>query len=202
MALPIQEIVLASHNKGKIREISALLDPFSIKVISAVELGLLEPEETGTTFEENALIKAKTCTELTGKVCLADDSGLVVPALRGAPGVYTADWGGPERDFVKAMTRVHEELEKHGPNADRSCYFLTCLILYFPNGIYHTFYGKIEGKLVWPLRGTQGGFGYDPMFQPNGFEKTMAEMTLEEKLQISHRTQALKELLSYLAESK
>jgi XTP/dITP diphosphohydrolase len=183
-------LVLATHNPGKLREIVALLAPYGISVVSAGELGLPEPEETGTTFRENAEIKARAAAEAAQLPALADDSGLEVAALDGAPGVYSADWGGPEKDFAGAMRRVHEEVtakglwltggqaggQAGGPVAN----FNATLALAVPGGGVSFFEGKVFGRLVWPPRGPEG-FGYDPMFLPDGHEKTFGEMTKEEK---------------------
>ena len=200
------KIVIASHNQGKLREISALLAPFDIEVASARELGLPEPEETGTTFQENATIKARAAQTATGLPCLADDSGLEVEGLNGAPGVYSADWGGADKDFVRAMQRVKDELSakgrwsSEGPIAN----FNTTLAFLWPDGTLQFFEGKVFGRLVWPPRGAYG-FGYDPMFQPDNYDKTFGEMTPEEKSgaqgiagelagggPLSHRARALK----------
>jgi len=193
------KLVVATHNPGKLSEIRALLAPYGIDAISAGELGLDEPEETGTTFRANAEIKALAAAEATGLAALADDSGLEVAALDGAPGVYSADWGGPEKDFSGAMERVHREVLAKGPwPADGPvANFNATLALVVPCGVTRFFEGKVFGRLVWPPRGS-AGFGYDPMFKPDGHDKTFGEMTREEKSgsangseALSHRARAL-----------
>jgi XTP/dITP diphosphohydrolase len=178
-------IVVATHNAGKLREFSELLAPFGIQAQSAGELGLPEPEETGTTFEENAALKARAAAEASGLVALADDSGLCVDALNGAPGVYTADWAtmpDGSRNFSLAMRRVEEAFQARGlvDGKDRRGRFVSVLALAAPGGAVEFFRGEVEGTLVWPPRGSQG-FGYDPVFVPEGFEKSFGEMTSEEK---------------------
>jgi XTP/dITP diphosphohydrolase len=192
--LPITELVIASHNAGKAREIAALLAPYDIKTISTGELGLPEPEETGKTFVENAVIKAQAAAERSGLVALADDSGLSVAALGGAPGIRSARWAGAARDFRAAMERVEREL---GKAADRSASFVCCLCLAWPDGEYRCFEGRCDGTLVWPPRGDHG-FGYDPIFQPRGHGETFGEMAPEEKHAISHRTRAFEKFAAYL----
>ena len=156
-------LVIASHNRGKIEEISALLAPFAIDAVAAGALGIPEPEETGDSFEANAALKAKAAAEASGLPALADDSGLVVPALNGAPGIYSARWAGPAKDFGAAMQRVHRELG----DRDRSATFVAVLALAWPGGGLELFRGEVSGGLVWPPRGERG-FGYDPMFVPEG----------------------------------
>lgn len=172
-------LVVASHNKGKIREINELIAPFGLSAQSAAELSLDEPEETGTTFEANALLKAKAAAEATGYPALADDSGFAVAALDGDPGIYSARWGGPDRDFARAMRTVKERLEAFG-SADTRAHFVACLCVAWPDGHHEMFRGEVHGNLVWPPRGDQG-FGYDPMFLPEGHSKTFGEMSAEEK---------------------
>lgn len=172
-------LVLATHNKGKLAEMRDLLDPFGIEIRSAGDLDLAEPEETGATFEENALIKAKAASDATGRIALSDDSGFCVSALNGAPGVYSADWAGEPRDFARAMRNVQEEVYGSGSD-DRSAKFVSVLCLSFPDGSHHFFRGEVKGQIVWPPRGEKG-FGYDPMFQPEGHDITFGEMTAEEK---------------------
>jgi len=194
-------IVLATHNAGKLNEIRALLAPYEIDATSAGELGLAEPAETGTTFLENATIKARAALRATGLPSLADDSGLEVEALDGAPGVYSADWGGPAKDFTGAMQRVKSEICTRGLWTDDGpiANFNATLALAWPDDEIQFFEGKVVGRLVWPPRGTQG-FGYDPMFKPDGYEKTFGEMSREEKSGVSageegglsHRARALK----------
>lgn len=195
------KLVIASHNQGKVREIGALLAPHGMDVISARELGLPEPEETGTTFAENALIKAHAGAEGSDFVALADDSGLCVSALGGAPGVYTADWaeadvyeGGPGRDWYMAMGKVEGKLAELGPDADRSAYFACTLALAWPDGHTEVFEGRANGSLTWPPRGKLG-FGYDPVFVPAGRDRTFAEIDPDEKHAISHRADAFAKLM-------
>jgi len=175
-------LVVATHNAGKLREIRTLLAPFGFDAVSAAELGLPEPEETGATFEENAILKAEAAARAADLPALADDSGLAVDALDGAPGIYSARWAGPDKDFAQAMRNVEEELQKAGattPGA-RSARFVAALAVAWPDGHVETVRGEIEGTLVWPPRGTQG-FGYDPMFLPDGLDRTFGEMSADEK---------------------
>lgn len=175
-------LVLASHNQGKLREFADLFAPFEIELVSAGELGLPEPEETGKTFAENADLKARLAATACGMVALADDSGLAVQALDGAPGIYSARWAGEARDFSAAMERVERELQACGATepALRRAAFVAALSLVWPDGHAQSVEGRIDGTLVWPPRGNKG-FGYDPMFLPDGFELTFGEMTAEEK---------------------
>lgn len=189
----MKTLILASHNKGKLKEFGMLLEGLVGEVKSAGELGLIEPPETGTTFLENATMKAVTAMKACGLPCLSDDSGLSVNALDGAPGVYSADWAGEPRDFQKAMRLVHEKM---GDAADKSAYFTSVLVLACPDGRIETFEGRIDGDIVWPPRGS-GGFGYDPMFQPLGYDRTFGEIPPEEKQAISHRARAVEKLVEY-----
>ena len=184
-----QRLVVASHNPGKVAEIEALLAPYHIVTIGAAALGLPEPEETGSTFAENAALKARAAAEAGGLPALSDDSGLVVPALGGAPGIYSARWAGPEKDFRIAMERVWRELG----DKDRAAHFVAVLALAWPDGQVVTFRGEAHGRLVWPPRGERG-FGYDPMFVPDGSETTFGEMDPEDKHRISHRARAFGKL--------
>ncbi|GAB4225569.1 MAG: RdgB/HAM1 family non-canonical purine NTP pyrophosphatase [Kiloniellaceae bacterium] len=198
---PGDRLVLATHNKGKYRENAALLAPYGLEVLSAGDLGLPEPEETGATFEENAVLKARAACAATGLPAIADDSGLSVTALNGEPGIYTARWAGPQRDFFVAMKRVHEEL---GDSADRSGFFVCNLSVAWPDGQggvgdTASFEGRVEGTLVWPIRGERG-FGFDPMFQPKGFDITFGEMDPEKKEAMSHRAVAFAKLSKALLE--
>lgn len=182
----ITKLVLATHNAAKVREIGDLLKPLHIEVLPAVDLGLPEPDETGTTFAENAVLKALLAAQASSLPALADDSGLSVYGLNGNPGIFSARWAGPEKDFDLAMKKVHDAL---GANLDRSAAFVCTLALACPDGDCEIFEGRIEGTLVWPPRGT-GGFGYDPMFQPIGETRTFGEMSPAEKKAISHRAKA------------
>jgi XTP/dITP diphosphohydrolase len=200
-----ETLVIATHNAGKLKEIAALLAPFGLNCISAGSLGLPEPAETGKTFTENALIKARAAAEASGLPALADDSGLCVTALQDRPGVYTADWaerqwfeGPPGRDWYMAMGKIEGMLAELGPSIDRSCHFACVLALAFPAGTHsgagpdgeHAVYeGRIEGTLSWPPRGAMG-FGYDPVFVPLGETRTFAEHDPAEKHAISHRAAA------------
>ena len=195
------KLVLASHNKGKLREIRALVEPFDMEAISAADLGLPEPDETGTTFAENALIKARSATA-SGLVALSDDSGLEVTALGGRPGVYTADWaerqafeGEAGRDWYMAMGKVEGMLAEQGPDADRSASFVCTLALVWPDGEELVVEGRAHGSLTWPPRGTLG-FGYDPVFVPTGSTLTYAEIDPAEKHAISHRADAFAKLVA------
>ncbi|HEY8603029.1 RdgB/HAM1 family non-canonical purine NTP pyrophosphatase [Tsuneonella suprasediminis] len=196
------KLVIATHNAGKLKEISALLDPYGVECISAGSLGLPEPAETGTTFVENALIKARAAAEASGLVALADDSGLSVTALDGRPGVYTADWaerqwfeGEPGRDWYMAMGKVEGLLQAEGPDTPRDAWFSCTLALAWPDGEYAVYEGRIDGSLTWPPRGTLG-FGYDPVFVPHGREQTFAEIDPAEKHRISHRADAFAKLVA------
>lgn len=185
-------LVLATHNAGKIAELSGMMTLHVKHLMTAKDLHLPEPAETGTTFLENATIKALTAAKACKKTVLAEDSGLCINALNGAPGVYSADWGGYPRNFKAAMHRVHLEM---GGNPDRSAYYTTVFVLAWPDGhIEHVESRGGGGTIVWPPRG-QGGFGYDRIFMPTGYAITFGEMPLEEKMKISHRTMALKTLL-------
>jgi XTP/dITP diphosphohydrolase len=182
-------LVVASHNQGKVEEITALLAPFAIDTVSAGELGIAEPEETGASFEANAALKAKAAAEASGLPVIADDSGLVVAALGGAPGIYSARWAGSAKDFRVAMERVHRELG----DQDRSARFVAVLALAWPDGDLELFRGEVAGKLVWPPRGERG-FGYDPIFVPEGGVQTFGEIDPAEKQKISHRACAFTKL--------
>lgn len=189
----IREIVIASHNAGKIKEFGAMLAPFNIKVHSAADFTIDEPEETGETFAENALLKARHAAGKSHLPSMADDSGLVVPALGGAPGVYSARWAGPNKDFSVAFSRIQSELG----NKDASAYFMCVLCLCLPDGRAEYFEGHIDGKLTFPPRGDKG-FGYDPLFIPDGYDITFAEFDASEKNRISHRARAFEKLMEFL----
>ena len=184
-------LVIASHNAGKIVEIAALLAPYRVDAVGAAELNLAEPEETGLTFEANAALKAHAAAHAVQLPALADDSGLVVPALGGAPGIYSARWAGPDRDFSMAMERVNRELG----DRDRAASFVSVLALAWPDGVEELFRGAVHGRLSWPPRGGNG-FGYDPIFVPEGHRITFGEMTSEEKYQIDHRALAFAKLVT------
>jgi XTP/dITP diphosphohydrolase len=194
-------LVIASHNQGKVREIRSLLAPFGIEPVSAGDLGLPEPEETGTTFAENALLKAHASAQGSGMVALADDSGLIVDALGGMPGVYTADWaeqavheGGPGRDWYMAMGKVEGKLVALGEGTPRTSRFVCTLALAWPDGYAQVYEGSVEGSLTWPPRGTLG-FGYDPVFVPTGHTQTFAELDPAAKHAMSHRADAFAKLV-------
>lgn len=197
------KLVIASHNAGKVREIGDLLAPYSVEVVSAGALGLDEPEETGTTFPENADLKARAAALASGLPALADDSGLAVRALDGAPGIYSARWAGPSKDFRAAMEKVERELQGE---SDRGAAFICALSLCWPDGHCETFEGRVDGTLVWPPRGERG-FGYDPVFlpggDPGGGGKTFGEMDPDAKHAISHRADAFRRLIAacFIADS-
>jgi XTP/dITP diphosphohydrolase len=195
MRLKGRKIVVASHNAGKAREIAALLKPLDVEIISAKDLNLPEPEETGATFSENAILKAKAAAEASGLLALADDSGVAVDALGGEPGIYSARWAGPEKDFNLAMKKIHDGI---GNNKNRRGAFICVLARAEPGGAVETFEGRIDGAMIWPPRGDKG-FGYDPIFVADGYNVTFAEMPAEEKHRISHRARAFAKLLSACA---
>ncbi len=188
--------MIASHNAGKLREFAELLTPYGIDVVGAGELGLNEPEETEATFEGNARLKATRASRATGLPALADDSGLAVDALAGAPGVHSARWAGPDKDFAAAMRKLEDALQSTGATEphQRGARFVAVLALAWPDGHVETVRGEVAGTLVWPPRG-DAGFGYDPMFRPQGHERTFAEMTGAEKhgrdAPLSHRARAI-----------
>lgn len=186
------DLVVATHNPGKAVEIAELLAPFRVAVLAAGALGLAEPEETGATFEANADLKALAAARASGRPSLADDSGLVVAGLGGDPGIFSARWAGPKKDFAAAMARVNAEL---GANPDRSAFFVAVLALAWPDGHVERFRGEVHGTLVWPARGTRG-FGYDPIFLPTGATLTFGEMDPAAKHAISHRAVAFRRLVA------
>jgi XTP/dITP diphosphohydrolase len=195
-------LVLATHNAGKLKEIGALLEPYGVKCISAGSLGLPEPQEIGTTFVQNALLKARAAAESSGLAALADDSGLSVAALDGRPGVYTADWaerqwfeGSPGRDWYMAMGKVEGMLAEKGPDAPRDAWFSCVLAIAWPDGESAVYEGRVDGTLTWPPRGSMG-FGYDPVFVPSGRSETFAELDPAEKHAISHRADAFAKLVA------
>ena len=187
-------LVVASHNPGKVREIADLVKGRSIDVVSAGELGLPEPEETGTTFRANAELKAHAAAQASGLIALSDDSGLAVDALGGDPGIYSARWAGPGKDFGEAMRKVEAGIAAKGPDASRRAHFVCALCLAWPDGEAEVFEGKVFGTLVWPPRGDKG-FGYDPMFLPDGYDETFGEMDQAHKHTISHRANAFAQLV-------
>lgn len=193
-------LLVASHNAGKLEEMRALFSPHGVEVVSAAEMGLNEPLETETSFLGNARIKARAAMEATGLPVLADDSGITVDGLDGAPGVYTADWAEtPDgRDFMQAMRRTWEELEARGVPEPRTAQFRATLLMMWPDGHEELFEGIAPGRLVWPPRGG-AGHGYDPIFVPDGHDRTYAEMSAEEKNAISHRADAFRKLSAILA---
>ena len=186
-------LLVATHNQGKLEEMAHLLEPYGVACVGARELNLPEPEETGTTFVENARIKAHAAAEATGLPALADDSGIEIDALDKAPGVYTADWaetpGG--RDFVMAMTKTHDKLVAKGSPEPWTARFCCTLVLAWPDGSDLVFPGVMEGRVIWPMRGDQG-HGYDPIFVPQGYDITFGEMDRWEKNKISHRADAFR----------
>jgi XTP/dITP diphosphohydrolase len=183
------KLVIATHNNGKLIEMADLLRPYAIEAVSAGALGLAEPEETGTTFEANAALKARAATAASGLPALADDSGLVVLGLGGAPGIYSARWS-VNKDFAPAMARVERKL---GDNPDRRAYFVAVLALAWPDGHLESFRGEVHGSVVFPPRGTRG-FGYDPIFLPAGATQTFGELDGEARMRGSHRTVAFRQL--------
>jgi XTP/dITP diphosphohydrolase len=198
MALKLEpgvKLVLATHNPGKARELAEILDN-RFEIVTAGELGLPEPEETETTFVGNALLKARAAAEASGMVAIADDSGLSVAALDGQPGIYSARWAGPERDFGLAMQKVEERVEESGSD-DRACWFTSALAVAWPGGPAVVVEGRVDGRLSFPPRGDQG-FGYDPIFVPDGHEQTFGEMAPAQKDGMSHRARAFQKLRAAL----
>ena len=185
-------VVIATHNPGKLKEMRELLAPYGIEAQSAGELGLLEPEETGKTFQQNARIKAMAAAKATGKPAFADDSGLVVDALDGEPGIHSARWAGPDKDFRFAMNRIQTLLiERNARRPEqRRGHFVAALCLAWPDGHFEDFEGRVDGTIVWPPRGDKG-FGYDPLFMPDGFDRTFGEMSAEEKHGLPPKGQGL-----------
>jgi len=191
-------LVIASHNAGKAREIAELLAPYRVKVLPAGELCLPEPEETGDSFEANAELKARAAALATGRAALADDSGLAVSALDGAPGIHSARWAGPAKDFGHAMAKIEESLARRardGGTSDRRAHFVCVLSLAWPDGHVESLRGEVHGALVWPPRGKRG-FGYDPMFLATGHSETFGEMEPAAKHAISHRANAFRKLIA------
>ena len=196
--LAAARLIVASHNAGKVREIAALLRPRGIEAVGAAALGLAEPEETGETFIANAALKARAATDASGEPALADDSGLVVPALDGAPGIFSARWAGPAKDFRVAMDRIEAELAARGrQTTGAAAYFVCALALAWPDGHCETVDGRVDGTLTFPPRGGHG-FGYDPIFVPDGHRRTFGEMPAEEKQPLTHRARAFEQLAAWL----
>lgn len=187
-----EKLVIASHNSGKVRELADLLASYDVEAVAASQLGIATPEETGATFLANAELKSLAAARATELPAMADDSGLVVPALDGAPGINSARWAGPDRDFAQAMARVERELAEKG---DRRAHFVCALSLAWPDGHVEIFEGHADGVLVFPPRGVKG-FGYDPIFQPVGYQVTYGEMEPAAKQAISHRTEAFRKLIA------
>ena len=185
-------LVVASHNAGKVAEIAELLAPYDVEILSAADLGLAEPEETGSSFRANAELKANAAAAATGLPALSDDSGLAVAGLDGAPGIYSARWAGPGRDFAAAMVRVHEAIPV---DADRAAAFICALTLAWPDGHCETFEGRVDGSVTWPPRGTNG-FGYDSMFVAAGYDLSFGEMAPADKHAISHRADAFAQVVA------
>ena len=191
------KLVIASHNKGKVREIADLLGPFGVDVVSAADLNLPEPVEDADTFIGNAKIKSEAAARASGLAALADDSGLAVDALDGAPGIFSARWAGETKDFSLAMKKVEDEMQKAGATApeQRSAHFVCALSLSWPDGHTETFEGRVDGRMVWPPRG-ENGFGYDPVFQADGMDLTFGEMDPDKKHSMSHRADAFHKLVA------
>jgi XTP/dITP diphosphohydrolase len=188
------KLLAATHNEGKVRELQELFKPYGIELVSAGSLGLAEPEETGHSFEANAKLKAIVAAKASGMLAVADDSGLEVAALGGAPGIHAARWGGPSRNFGVAMERVQHELETSGKDG-RHANFTCALALAAPDGASEAFEGKVFGAIVWPPRGKRG-FGYDPIFVPEGYTETFGEMDPALKNHLSHRMRAFEKLIA------
>ncbi len=187
------KLVVASHNPGKVREIADLLASLNVEIVSAADLGLPEPDETGETFRENAELKALAAAKAAKLPALSDDSGLCVEALGGAPGIYSARWAGPTKDFAFAMEKLRRGMLETGPVDTAAC-FICGLALAWPDGHVEYFEGRVDGDLVWPPRGDKG-FGYDPVFVPHGYETTFGEMEPQAKHDISHRAHAFRQLV-------
>jgi XTP/dITP diphosphohydrolase len=188
-----QRLVVASHNPGKVREIAELIAPWKLQAISVGELGLPEPDETEPTFIGNALLKARAAAHGAQLPALADDSGLCVEALDGAPGIYSARWAGPTKDFSLAMEDVNRRMQASG-RSSRAAWYICALAIAWPDGVEASFEGRIDGTLVWPPRGTRG-FGYDPMFVPEGHSLTFGEMEPGAKHAMSHRARAFRQFV-------
>ena len=195
--MKIKEIIFASHNAGKIKEVKEMLAPLGISVRSASEMGLPDVAETGTTFAENSLLKSKTVAQATGIPCIADDSGLCVDALDGAPGVYSARYA-PNRDFDKGMDLLLSEMKQSG-NPSRNAHFSCVVSLAYPDGTYHLFEGRVNGRIAYEKMCGADGFGYDPLFVPDGYDCSFAQMSHEEKNKISHRGRAMQKFKEFIS---
>jgi len=189
-----ETLVIATHNKGKLKEFREALSPFGLEVVSASELNLFEPEETGTTFRDNALLKARAASQASGLPALADDSGLCVTALDGNPGLFSARWCGPSKDPRVGMERIQREL---GEATDRSAYFICVLAIAWPDGSEAVFEGRCSGQIVWPPVG-ENGHGYDPFFRPDGEDETFGQLTAAKKQALSHRARALQQFVQHI----
>ena len=194
-----EKIVIASHNKGKVSEIKDLLKNYDLKILSSSDLGIEEPEENGSSFEENAIIKSSVTSTLSKIVSLSDDSGLCVNALGGKPGIYSARWAGKNKDFGMAMKKIQKLMEKNDllSKYNRRAFFVCSLSVYFPDGKNKVFNGRVNGHLQFPPKGLNG-FGYDPIFVAKGYRKTFGEMNFHYKERISHRNIAFKKLIKFL----
>ena len=192
----IKELLFASHNAGKIAEIKQMLAPLGINVKSALDMDLPDVEETGVTFAENSLLKSQTIAKATGIPCIADDSGLCVDALNGAPGVYSARYA-PNRDFEKGMDKLLSEMAK-SPNKSRAAHFSCVVSLAYPDGHYELFEGRVNGHIAMQKMYGEQGFGYDPLFVPEGYDCSFAQMSHETKNSMSHRGRAMQKFLAYL----
>ena len=189
------KLVIGSHNKGKIKEIHELLEPLKIEILSSHDLKIEEPEENGTTFEENALIKSNFVSQQTGLPCISDDSGICFTDLKNEPGIYSARWAGKNKNFQSAMFKIYKAIKKiKNPNYD--CHFICSLSVCWPDGYDVTVSGRVDGKFSWPPKGDKG-FGYDPIFKPLGYKKTFAQMNPKFKHSISHRSIAFEKLIKF-----
>ena len=190
-----EDIIIASHNEGKVSEIKDLLKNYDLRTLSSSDLGIDEPEENGSSFEENALIKASTTSMLSKTVSISDDSGLCVNALNGEPGIYSARWAGPKKDFLYAANKIQESLLKIEA-VDYSAYFICVLAVSWPDGDYRIYKGRVDGTLSFPPRG-KNGFGYDPIFIPKGYKVTFGQMLFSKKSKIDHRYKAFKKIKKF-----
>lgn len=194
-------LLIASHNEGKIAELRKMIAPLAIELLSATDVDLNEPEESGTSFAENAELKARNAYNHSNMAALADDSGIVIPALDGAPGIYSARWAGADKDFSVAFTRIESELAAKNIDSHTPAYFISMLCLCDENGVAHFFEGRIDGMLTFPAQG-EHGFGYDPIFTPNGYDITFAQMNAEHKNVISHRANAFEKFITFMNNKK